>query len=155
MANTYTQLYIHVVFAPKYRAALLLPAFDERLRHYIAAILQNNGHKLLAINNMPDHMHVFFGLSPSESVSSIMEKVKAYSSRWINEEKFLPHRFSWQEGYGAFSYSKSQIDSVVKYVHNQQEHHRKETFLDEYRRMLQQFDVRYDERYIFKEPLVN
>jgi REP element-mobilizing transposase RayT len=154
MANTYTQLHIHCVFAPKFRAALLLPTFDVRLRQYITAIVEKRGHKMLAINNVTDHLHLFFGLNPKESISSLMEAVKGESSRWINEQDFLPHKFIWQEGYGAFSHSRSQVDAVAKYVHNQQEHHRKETFLQEYNRMLQQFEVDYDERYIFKAPLV-
>jgi len=109
---------------------------------------------MMAINNMPDHLHLFFGLHPTESISSIMEAVKGDSSKWINEQAFLHNRFQWQEGYGALSHSRSQIDGVVKYVLQQQEHHRKITFLEEYRKMLVQAGVAYDERYIFMEPLV-
>ena len=152
MSNTYTQLYIHVVFAVKYRAALLNSNWDERLRSYITAITQNNGHKMLAINNMPDHLHMLIGLNTTQSISDLMRLVKGDSSEWVNKEKLTLNRFQWQEGYGAFSHSKSQVDKVVKYILNQQEHHKKSTFLDEYRQMLTSFDIAFDERYIFKLP---
>lgn len=152
MANTYTQLYIHFVFAVKYRAALLNEDWDGRLRLYITAITQNNDHKMLAINNVPDHLHMFIGLNPSQSLSELMRLVKGDSSEWINKQKLTQSKFQWQEGYGAFSHSKSQIDQVVKYILNQQEHHKKTTFLDEYRQMLKNLDIPFDERYIFKLP---
>jgi putative transposase len=100
---------------------------------------------------MPDHLHMFIGLNPSQSISDLMQVVKADSSKWINKEKLTLGRFQWQDGYGAFSHSKSQIDQVVKYIHSQQEHHKKTTFLDEYRKMLANLDIEFDERYIFKE----
>ncbi len=150
--NTYTQLYIHCVFAVKYRAALLHKEWDERLRSYIIAIVQNEGHKMLAINNVADHLHLFVGLNPVQSISDMMRAMKGDSSEWINNEKLTPGKFQWQDGYGAFSHSRSQLDSVVKYILNQEEHHKKITFLDEYRKMLQDFGVAYDERYIFKMP---
>lgn len=153
MANTYTQLYIQFVFAVKYRASMLNTVWDERLRLYITAIAQNNGHKVLAINNMPDHLHLFVGLNPNQSVSQFMQVIKSESSEWINKQHFANTRFNWQEGYGAFTYSRSQIDKVVQYVINQQEHHKKVTFLDEYREFLQKFQVEYDEQYIFKIPV--
>jgi len=152
MANTYTQLYIHFVFAVKYRAALLNESWDERLRLYIIATVQNNGHKVLAVNNIPDHLHLFVGLSPTQSISDLMRLVKGDSSEWINKEKLTPTKFQWQDGYGAFSYSKSQIDKVVNYILNQQEHHKKTTFLEEYKQILKSFNVDFDERYIFKTP---
>jgi putative transposase len=152
MANTYTQLYIHFVFAVKYRASLLSSAWDERLRLYIIAIVQNHGHKILAINNVPDHLHMFVGLNLSQSISDLMRVAKGESSEWLNKEKLTTGKFQWQDGYGAFSHSKSQIDQVVKYINNQQEHHKRTTFLDEYKKMLTDFDVEFDERYIFKEP---
>ena len=125
MPNTYTQLYIHFVFAVKYRQALLSTSWDERLRLYITAIVQNNGHKMLAINNMADHIHIFVSMGPAQSVSKLMQMVKADSSAWINKQQITSSRFYWQEGYGAFSYSQSQIDRVVGYIHDQQKHHRK------------------------------
>ena len=152
MANTYTQLYIHFVFAVKYRAALLNNSWDERLRLYISAITQNNGHKMLAVNNVADHLHMFVGLNPAQSISDLMRLVKGDSSEWINNEKLTQGKFQWQEGYGAFSHSKSQIDKVVKYILNQQEHHKKTDFLAEYRQMLTSFDIVFEERYIFKLP---
>lgn len=151
MPNTYTQLYIHFVFAVKYRASLLNTNWDERLRLYITATTQNNGHKMLAINNMPDHVHMFVGLNPSQSISDLMRLVKGDSSEFVNKQKLTAGKFQWQDGYGAFSHSKSQIDKVVKYIRNQQEHHKKLNFLDEYRKMLVGFNVDYDERYIFKD----
>lgn len=150
MANTYTQLYIHCVFAVKYRAAMLESKWDERLRLYITAISQNNDHKMLAINNLPDHLHLFVGLNPAQSISDMLRLIKGDSSEWINKERLTRNKFQWQEGYGAFSYGKSQVDNVVKYIHNQQEHHKKVSFLDEYFQILKSFDVAFDERYIFK-----
>lgn len=153
MANTYTQIYIHVVFAVKFRASLLSEQWDERLRHYITGIVQNNGHKMLSINNVPDHLHMLIGLHPKQSISEMMQLVKGDSSEWINKEKLTKRKFQWQEGYGAFSHSKSQIDGVVKYILKQQEHHHKVTFLDEYKKMLEDCGVAYDERYIFTSPM--
>ena len=153
MSNTYTQLYVHCVFAVKYRAAMIHAAWEERLRSYIIAVAQNNKHKVLAINNMPDHLHLFVGLSPDQSVSDMMHVVKGESSQWINKERLTKQRFLWQEGYGAFTHARSQLDTVVKYIHKLQEHHRKVSFIDEYRKMLDSFAIEYDERYIFKAPV--
>lgn len=152
MANTYTQLYIHFVFAVKYREAIIKPEWDERLRLYITAIVQNHKHKMLAINNMPDHIHMLIGQHPAQSVSELMQIVKGESSEWINKEHLTPRKFQWQEGYGAFSYSRSQIDTIVNYIANQQEHHKKYSFMDEYKDMLDKFNVEYNEVYIFKQP---
>ena len=152
MSNTFTQLYVHCVFAVKYRASMLQPQWDERLRLYITATVQNDGHKMLAINNMQDHLHFLVGLNPKQSISEMMQLVKGDSSEWINKERLTANKFHWQEGYGAFSNSKSQVDSVVKYIAHQQEHHKKTTFLDEYRSMLQKAGIAYDERYIFRLP---
>ena len=119
---------------------------------YITGIIQKHDHKLLAINGMPDHVHIFFGMRPTQSLSDLMQDVKGGSSKWINEKKFIKAKFEWQEGFGAFSYSKSQASRVIAYVENQEVHHRKITFLDEYKMFLEKFEVAYDERYIFKEP---
>lgn len=154
MPNTYTQLYIQFVFAVKYRKAMLHTDWDDRLRAYITGIVQHHKHKMIAINNMPDHMHLFVGLHPSQSISELLKTVKGESSEWINKNHYTSDHFHWQEGYGAFSYSRSHIDSVVKYILHQQEHHKKISFLDEYRDMLDKFDISYEERYIFHEPLV-
>ena len=152
MANTYTQLYIHCVFAVKFKEALISKTWDERLRLYITAIIQNNGHNMIAINNMPDHLHMFIGLNPAQSLSSIMQLVKGDSSEWINKERLTQKKFNWQSGYGAFSYAKSQIKSVARYIENQEQHHQKKAFHAEYRQMLDHFDVEYNDLYLFREP---
>ncbi len=152
MPNTYTQLYMHCVFAVKYRAALLNTTWDERLRLYITATVQNNGHKMLAINNVADHLHFFIGLNPKQSISDLLRLVKGDSSEWINKNGLVTNKFGWQEGYGAFSHSKSQVSNVAQYIANQQDHHKHTTFLDEYKKMLSDFGVEYDERYIFSLP---
>jgi putative transposase len=152
MPDTYTQLYIQFVFAVKFRKAMLDPKWDGRLRLYITGIIQNNGHTMIAINNMPDHIHLFIGLNPVQSISTIMRLVKGDSSEWINKEKLTNQKFHWQNGYGAFSYSRSQIDRVARYIQNQQEHHKKRNFSEEYRKMLQNFAIDFEERNIFQEP---
>jgi putative transposase len=153
MPNTFTQLYIHCVFAVKYRKATIQPAWEERLHKYITGTLQNNGHKLLAINSMPDHLHFFVGLNPNQSISEMMRLAKGDSSEFVNKEKFTESKFYWQEGYGAFSNSRSQIDSVVKYIMNQKQHHSKKTFREEYLDILKDYAVDYDEKYIFHDLL--
>jgi putative transposase len=153
MANTYTQLHIQLVFAIKYRAALIQKEYKERLHQYITGIIQQNEHKLLQINSMPDHIHIFFGMRPHQSISSLVQNVKSESSKWINENGFCRSAFAWQEGFDAFSYSKTHVPDVIRYIQNQEAYHKKETFLDEYKKMLKAFEVEYDERYIFKEPV--
>jgi putative transposase len=151
MSNSYTQIHIQFVFAVRYRAAQIDKSWKERLHRYMTGIFQQNGHKMLQINSMPDHIHIFIGMRPNQSISSLIQNVKTESSKWIKDQKFCSFPFAWQEGYGAFSYSKSQIPAVVGYIKNQEVHHKKETFLDEYRRLLTLFDIEWDERYIFKE----
>lgn len=150
MPNTYTQIYLQTVFAVKHRYGLIQPIWSEDLYRYITGIVQKQDHKLLAINGMTDHIHVFIGINPKQSISDLMQDVKGDSSRWINDNRLTMGRFAWQTGYGAFSYGHSQIDNVVKYIHNQQEHHQKLTFIDEYTTFLRKFNVPYDERYVFK-----
>lgn len=149
MGNTFSQLYIHCVFAVKYRAAVIQPEWEERLHKYITGTVQNNGHKMLAINSVPDHLHLFFGMSPNQSISKLMQLVKGDSSEFINDHHFTKAKFHWQDGYGAFSNSRSQIDSVVKYVLNQKEHHKKVTFREEYSKILTDYEIEYDEKYLF------
>lgn len=151
MPNTYTQLYIHFVFAVKYRKAVIQEKWEQRLQKYITGLVQNNGHKLLAINNMPDHLHLFVGLNPKQSISELMRLVKGDSSEFINKESLTERKFYWQEGYGAFTNSRSQIDGVVKYILNQKEHHAKKTFRDEYIDILSDYAIEYEEKYIFHE----
>ena len=117
---------------------------------YITGIIQNSGHKVLAINGMPDHVHIFFGMRPKQSLSDLMQDVKGDSSKWINRKGIILGRFSWQEGYGGFSYSKSQIDNVIDYIKLQKIHHHRKTFTEEYVEFLEKFEVPHDERYIFK-----
>ena len=126
--------------------------WEERLRQYITSIVQNNGHKVIAINNMPDHLHLFVGLNPKQAISDLMRLVKCDSSEWMNDQKLTQRKFQWQEGYGAFSYSRSHIDAVVHYIDNQQEHHKMIAFLDEYKELLKRFDIGYKEQYIFTLP---
>ena len=150
MANTYTQIHIQAIFAVKRRAGLIQNGWKDELYKYITGIIQAHEHKLLAINGMPDHLHIFFGMRPIQSLSDLMQDIKGSSSKWINERKFIKDKFEWQEGYGAFSYSKSQVPGVTAYVQNQEDHHRKTTFIEEYKSFLEKFEIDYNERYIFK-----
>lgn len=150
MPNTYTQLHIQLVFAVKYRASVIHPEWKDHLYRYMTGIIQQRGHKMLAINGMPDHIHIFVGWQPNESISDMMKWLKGDSSEWLNQQGYLKQKFRWQEGYGAFSYSHSHIDRVVQYIYNQEKHHAKQTFLQEYKKLLEKFEVPYDEKYIFK-----
>ena len=150
MPNTYTQIYLHTVFAVKYRNGIIQPIWKENLYRYITGIVQHQGHKMLAINGMPDHVHVFINLNPKQSISELMQDIKGDSSKWINDNQLIKGRFEWQTGYGAFSYSHSQISDVIQYILNQEEHHRKRTFMGEYTAFLDKFNVPYDDRYLFK-----
>ena len=151
MANTYTQIHIQFVFVVKYRKGLIQASFKEELYQYISGIIKNYDHKLLAINGMPNHIYVFIGMRPTQSISDLMQDIKGSSSKWINEKKFLPIKFEWQSGYGAFSYSKSHVERVIRYVQNQENHHKGQTFREEYVQFLNAFENDYDENYIFKE----
>ncbi len=150
MANTYSQIYIHVVFAVEGRQNLIKPAHNDELQKYITGIVSRLDQKLIAINNMPDHLHLLVGLKPDLSISNLVRDIKANSSRFINEKHWVAGRFSWQEGFGAFSYSRSQLGAVIRYIENQQIHHAKKSFREEYVELLKKFSVDYDERYIFK-----
>ena len=153
MPNTFTQLHIHCVFAVKYRAATIQPLWQEELHKYITGIVQHNDHKLLAINSVSDHLHLFVGLNPKQFISELIRLVKCDSSEYINKERFTKQKFHWQEGYGAFSNSRSQVGAVVGYINHQQEHHQKKTFREEYLGMLNDYEVEHDERYIFHDLL--
>ena len=150
MANTYTQIYIQTVFTVQNRISLIRSDWQEELFKYITGIVQNNGHKLIAVNGMPDHLHLFIGMKPNQSLSDLMQDVKGDSSKWIHEKGFVKGRFEWQAGFGGFSYSISQIDEVVKYINNQDKHHRTKSFIEEYLEFLEKFKIPFDERYIFK-----
>jgi len=136
--------------AVKFRRAQIQKTWNEQLHKYITGIVQNSGHKMLAINSVPDHLHFFFGFRPSQSLSDLMQLVKGESSEWLNDNRICSSKFHWQTGYGAFSYSKSQIPIIVDYIQRQEEHHKKKTFLEEYKEILNEFGIEYDERYIFK-----
>jgi len=150
MANTFTQIHIHAVFAVQNRFSLINKSWQERLYKYIISIIQKHGHKVLSIGGMPGHIHILFGFRPTQALSVLIQEVKRDSSEWINKEKLAMGRFSWQEGYGAFSYSKSHIAQVANYIETQEAHHKKKSFLEEYKKILKDFDLEYDERYIFK-----
>jgi len=153
MANTYTQIHIQSVFAVKYRAALLDKQWRGRLFQYMIGIMNHIGHKTLAVNGVEDHVHILYGLRPHKSISETMQMLKKESSRWINDNQFCRGRFEWQEGYGAFSYRKSDVPKIASYIANQEIHHQKVVFIDEYRTMLKDFDVEFDERYILLPPM--
>lgn len=153
MANTYTQIHLQFVFAVKYRNGLIHSSFKKELYYYISGIIKAHNHKLLAINGMPDHIHILVGMRPSQSVSDLIQDIKANSSKWINEKKFLKVKFEWQEGYGAFLYSKSHVQNVIKYIQNQEKKHQATTFNEEYLDFLNAFEIEYDERYVFKDPI--
>jgi REP element-mobilizing transposase RayT len=153
MANTYTQIHLQFVFAVKYRLGMIQPSWKDKLYKYITGIVQQNNHKMLIINGMPDHVHLLIGLRPAQSVSNLLQDIKGSSSKWINEKNFIPHKFAWQEGYGAFSYGRSQLDDVIRYIEKQEEHHRKKSFREEYLQFLEKFEVEYDKKYIFNDPV--
>jgi len=150
MANTYSQIYIQIVFAVEGRQNLIDPQRNDELQKYMTGIVTAQRQKLIAINNMPDHAHILIVQRPDSMLSDLVGDIKAGSTNFINRNRWVKGRFNWQEGFGAFSYSRSQLDTVISYVQNQQKHHKKRSFRDEYVALLDKFDVPYDERYIFK-----
>ena len=149
MANTYTQIHIQAVFAVQNRMSLVSKTWRENLYKYITGIVQGKGHKLLAIGGMPDHVHLVFGMRPTQALSDLMQDIKGDSSAWVNQQRLVDGRFSWQEGYGAFSYTRSDVPKVIHYVHNQETHHATIPFLDEYRHILDSLGIPFEERYLF------
>ena len=149
MANTYTQLYIQFVFAVKGRESLIAPSWKDELYKYMTSVIQNHNSKLLVINGVSDHVHIFTGYNPSTSIPNLVKDVKLASTGWVNSKQLVKGRFGWQVGYGAFSYSRSHIDKVCKYIANQEAHHKKQRFRDEYIGLLKKFEVEYDERFLF------
>ena len=149
MANTYSQIYIQVVFSVKGRQNLILSNWKDELHKYICGIVSGTKQKVLAIGGVADHIHILISVNPSVSISDLVKDIKANSSRWINERSFIKGKFQWQEGFGAFSYSYKEIDRVVKYINNQEKHHQKKTFKDEYLEFLDNFKVEFDEKYVF------
>jgi REP-associated tyrosine transposase len=148
MANTYTQIYIHVVFAV--RLNLIRPEHNDELQKYMTGIVTRQKQKLIAINNMPDHVHVLIGLRPTVALSDLVGSIKSGSSGFINDRRWVVGKFAWQEGFGAFSYSHSQLTGVIRYIQNQEKHHSRKSFHTEYLEILERFNVPYDERYVFK-----
>ena len=149
MANTYSQLYIQIVFAVKHRKALIEPLWEEQLYQYITGIVQNKGQKMIAINGMPNHIHLFIGIKPDATISDLVREIKKSSTAYINENHAKNNKFQWQEGFGAFSYGHSQIDIVAKYVMNQKQHHKSKSFKEEYLEILKKFEVDYNVNYLF------
>lgn len=150
MSDTYTQLYIQIVFAVKGRNNFIQHAWEEQLYKYITAVVQNDKHKMLAINGMPDHIHIFLGLHPAIAIADLVKDIKRASNNWINENRLIKGRFYWQEGYGAFSYGRSQIEHVCRYIQDQKRHHAKHTFRKEYIELLRLFEIDYKEQYLFE-----
>jgi len=150
MANTYTQINIHAIFSVKGRENILPKKYNEELFRYISGILNNNKQYSLAVNGYRDHVHLFFEIHPTICLSDIIRIVKANSSKWVNENRWIKGKFAWQEGYGAFSHSRTQRNDVIKYIINQEEHHRKRTFKEEYLDLLDKFKIDFDENYVFE-----
>ena len=149
MPNTYSQLYIQIVFAVHGRKSLIKESIREELQKYISGIVSNHKQKLLAIYCMPDHTHIFLSMKPNMAISDLVRKIKSNSSSFLKDRN-LVNDFSWQEGFGAFSYAKSQAKNVIDYVLNQAEHHKKRTFKEEYVEFLNKFEIDYDEKYLFE-----
>ena len=150
MPGTFSQIYIQIVFAVKNRQSFIQPSFEEELYKYISGIINAKEQKSLAVNGMPDHVHLLVGLKPSMRISDLVRDVKNNSTNFINERGWMETHFSWQEGYGAFSYSQSQFGNVIDYIKNQKEHHRKRTFKEEYLSFLKMFNVSFEEKYLFE-----
>ena len=148
--NTYSQIHRQLVFAVQNRQSMILESWRERLYKYMIAIIQNNRHKVLAIGGTADHVHILIGMRPSQSLSDLMQLVKGCSSKWINENRLANGWFSWQEGYGAFSYAKDDLPNVIRYIENQAEHHKQKDVVEEYKELLEEHGVEYDERNVFK-----
>jgi len=153
MGNTYTQIHIQLIFAVKFRRALISNVWKDELYKYISGIIQQQKHKLMIINGVQDHIHILIGYRPHQALSDLLQDIKGSSSKWINEKKLTNIKFAWQEGYGAFSYSHSHLPKVINYIKNQERHHKKVMFMEEYKAFLEAFEVEFDERYILKEPI--
>lgn len=149
MANTFSQIYIQTVFAVSNRLSLIRPEFKEDLYKYISGIVRNNGQKLISINGMSDHIHILIGLKPAMALADLVRDIKADSSNFINKKKWVRGKFSWQEGYGAFSYGHSQLDTIIRYIQNQEKHHRRRSFRDEYLTWLKKYEIAFKDEYVF------
>ena len=149
MANTYSKIYIHLIFAVQGRTNIINKNLKDELHKYICGIINNKDRKVYAINGMPDHIHVLVSIKPNCLISDLLREIKAGSSGWINTNKKIPGKFSWQEGFGAFSVSQSQVDKVIAYIDNQEIHHQKSTFKQEYVGLLKKYNVEYNDKYVF------
>ena len=149
MANTFTQIYIQLVFAVSGRLSLIRDENKEEIYKYITGIIRNDGHKLIAINGMMDHLHILIGLKPDMALSDLVRDIKSNSTNLINEKRLVRGKFAWQEGYGAFSYGHSQLDTIIHYIQNQENHHHRCSFKDGYLSLLKKFDIEFDGRYVF------
>ena len=150
MANTYTQCFFHLVFSPKNRAALIQKSWSSELEMYVTGIVQNHKHKMLAIKAMPDHIHILIGYDLNQLIPDLVENIKTSSNKWVNEKRLTKFKFEWQRGYGAFTHSKSQVNVVINYIFNQEEHHRKKTFRDEYLEILRKNEIEFKDEYLFE-----
>ena len=150
MANTYTQLHIHLIFAVKGRKNLISSPYRSQIEKYISGVVQNRKHKMLAIYCMPDHIHLFLGLHPEDSISNLVVAIKKASKSFIKAQPWMFYPFEWQRGYGAFSYSRSQVGTVIQYILNQAKHHEKKSFKQEYLEILTQFEIEFNEKYVFE-----
>ncbi len=150
MANTFSQVYLQFVFAVKYRQCLIPKEHKEELHKYLTGLVQNRKSKMLAVHCMPDHVHIFVGFNPSVLISDFIKEIKVESNEFINGKKWVKERFRWQEGYGVFSYSHSAIDNVIKYILNQEAHHAKQNFKNEYHSLLKKFEIEFEEKYSFE-----
>ena len=148
--STYSQIYIQIVFAVKHREALITKDWEEELYKYITGIITNKEQKLLAINGIPNHIHILIGMKPTCCLSDLVREIKKSSNAFIKEKKFTKHNFNWQEGFGAFSYSHSALDSVITYINNQKEHHKTKSFKEEYFEFLNKFQIEYKSEYLFE-----
>jgi REP element-mobilizing transposase RayT len=150
MANTFSQIYIQIVFAVQNRNALIQPAWEEELNKYITGVVQNKGQKMLSINGTNNHIHLLIGMKPTCCLSDLVREIKKASSSFIKEKQFSRFKFQWQEGFGAFSYSHSQLSDVIAYIENQKEHHKKRTFKEEYLAFLKAFEIEFKDEYLFE-----
>ena len=151
MANTYTQIFYHVVFAVKGRANLISPLWKSDLYKYISGIITNQRQKLYIVNGMPDHIHILVSCKPNMALSNLVKEIKEHSSKYINDKGFIQGKFNWQEGFGAFSVSFRNVEQVANYIKNQEKHHEVKSFKDEYLEFLKEQNIDFEEKYIFEE----
>ena len=149
MANTYTQVYVQIVFAVKYRQHLIHKSWKDELHKYICGIINGKAQRVYAIGGVEDHIHILVSLKPDMSISELVRDIKACSSKWVNERGFAQEKFQWQGGFGAFSYQGDALENLIRYINNQEQHHLKTKFKDEYIELMQQYNIDYNEKYLF------